>query len=149
MKPKQLNSKQAYEACRNLHAQIVKHDNNGCEGAGILPGDCTPQLQCAHIVPKKAARWAAWSIYNGWTLYAYHHRMIDRNQALWLRLVKATNTEGQARYLQHIHEKGNPHENRVAFLRFWVSGLLHYARVNDIPVEVPKYVLRWHEHYYG
>ncbi len=142
---KQLNSKQALAACQKLHAQIVKHLQPECEGKDILPGDCTPQLQCAHIVPKKAARWAAWYLQNGWTLCAYHHRMIDHNQALWYRLAKTTDVLYVAEELQKIHEEGNLYENRVTFLRTWVQLLLMEAKDLDISPNVPNYVQEWAE----
>ncbi len=143
---KQLTSKQAYQACRTLHAQIIKHGKT-CEANGILPGECGDQLQCAHIVPKKAAPWVAWDLTNGWALCAKHHTMIDYNQARWYVLAEQTQQLMAAKRLLRLQDKGNPCEKRVDFLRDTVADLLFIAESKGIPVVQPNYVLKWRDFY--
>lgn len=82
--------KQAKAAALQLHSLIVRANGNGCAAAGVLPGECGPGRQCAHIIPKRQNSWVATDPDNGWVLCPGHHRMVDADPVRWLRLVRAT-----------------------------------------------------------
>lgn len=103
-KAKPPTAKQAKTACSRMWSKLIRRKGY-CEAKGILAGECTEQLQAAHILPRSRATRVAFHPGNGLCLCSKHHIMIDRNPGWWHELMVELNMTEVIKSLQREHDE--------------------------------------------
>ena len=144
---KKPSQKRAKELATVLHSRIIRARTPHCQAAstGVLTTPCTSggattPLQCAHIISRKYAVTRT-TLFNGWTVCAGHHKVIDTNPDIWLELVLETCGLPVVRGLRAAVRDASENGMGVSSLMFWRSeldrlytiALAEGVKVTDLP----------------
>lgn len=92
--------KGAKAKCDKLFSEIIRSLGE-CEAAGYAPGQCSPQLQCMHIISRRFSNTRT-DLRNAFCGCAAHHRYYTDQPREFSKFI--TETWAQE-YYDHIHRK--------------------------------------------